>query len=65
MKAEIAVKQMLSQEFEMEDLGVAKSLLGVEFLYTSECVAFRQKYYIEQMRDRFGMSECKSVRTPL
>ena len=65
IKAVKAAKLMLSQEFEMKDLGVAKSFLGVEFLYNSEGVALRQKYYIEQVLEKFAMSQCKPVKTPL
>ena len=63
--AVLAVKQMLMNEFRMTDLGVAKSFLGVEFVYTSKGVSLRQEYYIKQVLEAFGMADCKPVSTPL
>ena len=55
---------MLKREFEMKDLGMAKSFLGVEFLYSDDGVSLRQTYYIRQVLQRFGMSDCKPTSTP-
>lgn len=63
-EAVLTVKCMLMREFEMKDLGVAKSFLGVEFIYTSSGVSLRQEYYIQQVLQKFGMADCKPVMTP-
>ncbi len=67
-KAEInRLKEVLSSEFEMKDLGAAKKILGMEIwrdrkagrLYVS------QQKYIEKVLKSFQMDQAKPVNTPL
>lgn len=60
-----AVKKMLMQEFEMKDLGIAKSFLRVEFIYNESGMSLRQEYCIRLLLENFGMMDCKPVSTPI
>ncbi|CAH9096877.1 unnamed protein product [Cuscuta epithymum] len=61
------LKSQLSNEFEMKDLGAAKKILGMEIHRDRQAgkLYLSQKKYIEKMLNRFNMSNCKSVSTPL
>lgn len=59
------VKQTMKDSFEMEDLGVAKSFLGVEFIFSEHGVTSRQEFFIQSILERFSMLECKATTTPL
>ncbi|CAA0830118.1 Uncharacterized mitochondrial protein AtMg00810, partial [Striga hermonthica] len=63
----IDLKGLLSQEFEMKDLGVAKKILGMEIRRDrgSKKLWLSQKGYVEKVLQRFGMNEAKPVGTPL
>ncbi|CAA0838475.1 Probable prolyl 4-hydroxylase 11 [Striga hermonthica] len=58
---------LLSQEFEMKDLGAAKKILGMEIHKDrgSKKLWLSQKGYVEKVLQRFAMNEAKSVGTPL
>ena len=58
-------KKLMKSAFEMTDLGIAKSFLGVEFIFGEHGVALRQSFFIRQILDSFGMLECKPANTPL
>ena len=50
----------------MKDLGIAKYCLGIEFSRDEESrVYLKQRNYIENVLDRFGMNDCKPVSTPI
>jgi hypothetical protein len=57
----------LSQHFKPRDLGPTKFLLGVEI--TRDCskhsISLSQRQYIIDMLERFKMSDCKPVSTPM
>ena len=63
----IALKALLSQEFDMKDLGAAKKILGMEIHRDrgSRKLWLSQQTYVEKVLDRFGMSNAKAVSTPL
>ncbi|CAA0811530.1 Uncharacterized mitochondrial protein AtMg00810 [Striga hermonthica] len=63
----IDLKDLLSQEFEMKDLGVAKKILGMEIRGDrgSKKLWLSQKSYVEKVLQRFGMNEAKPLGTPL
>jgi len=60
-----SLKDHLSAKFEVKDLGDVKYCLGLEFTRDEEEIAVKQKGYINDILNRFGMLECKPVSTPL
>ncbi|KAE8704522.1 hypothetical protein F3Y22_tig00110450pilonHSYRG00548 [Hibiscus syriacus] len=63
----VGLKALLSQEFDMKNLGVANKILGMEIHRDngSRKLWLSQQGYVEKVLDRFGMSNKKLVRTPL
>ena len=61
------IKTKLKTKYEMTDLGETKRFLGVDILRNREqkSIIISQKNYIEQILHRFGMHECKPMKTPL
>src|SRR5208337_1179921 len=61
------IKEALSKEFEMKDLGEAKSFLGMEI--TRDCskrtITLSQKGYTENVLERFGYTKASPCRTPM
>ncbi|KAJ9542762.1 hypothetical protein OSB04_029268 [Centaurea solstitialis] len=60
------VKDQLSSEFEMKDLGAAKKILGMEIVRDRKArkLYLSQEGYVQKVLRRFGMSEAKPVNTP-
>ncbi|KAE8735884.1 hypothetical protein F3Y22_tig00000329pilonHSYRG00358 [Hibiscus syriacus] len=63
----IGLKTLLSQEFDMKDLGAAKKILRMEICRDrdSRKLWLSQRGYVEKMLERFAMSSVKPVSTPL
>ncbi|KAE8654354.1 Retrovirus-related Pol polyprotein from transposon TNT 1-94 [Hibiscus syriacus] len=69
----ISLKTLLSQEFDMKDLGTVKKILGMEICRDrdSRKLWLSQRGYVEKMLERFAMSStklmssAKPVSTPL
>ncbi|KAE8686658.1 hypothetical protein F3Y22_tig00111036pilonHSYRG00002 [Hibiscus syriacus] len=63
----IGLKTLLSQEFDMKDLGAAKKILGKEICMDKDSrkLWLSQRGYVEKMLERFAMSSAKPVSTPL
>ncbi|KAE8712086.1 cytochrome P450 71A9-like [Hibiscus syriacus] len=63
----IGLKTLLSQEFDMKDLGAAKKILGMEICRDrdSRKLWLSQRGYVKKMLERFAMSSAKPVSTPL
>ena len=61
------VKELLSNEFEMKDLGKAKKILGMEIMKdrSKGVLYLSQRKYIEKVVQRFSMSDAKGASTPL
>ena len=59
-------KAAISKRFSMKDLGALKWILGVEIKRdrSRRRIEMTQKAYINQMLERFGLAECKSVGAP-
>jgi hypothetical protein len=57
----------LSQHFKIRDLGASKFLLGVEIIRdrANRSIALSQRQYIVDMLERYSMSECNPVSTPM
>jgi hypothetical protein len=55
-------KQLLSQSFEMKDLGEASYVIGIEIHRDKQQKILRlsREAYIEKVLERFRMSDCKS-----
>ena len=60
-----STKKMLSQKFEMKDLGVADVILGMKITKTSDGYALSQTHYVRQMLDKFDKDSRATSRTPI
>ena len=62
-----ALKELLSSEFDMKDLGHAKKILGMDIKRNRKegTMFLSQGSYVKKIVKTFGMSTCKSVMTPL
>jgi hypothetical protein len=61
-----SIKQLLSNRFEMEDLGDLRQFLGIQFVRdrSQGTVRFMQHHYIYDLLKRFKMDRCTPVSTP-
>ncbi len=59
------VKQALSRQFEVKDMGALHYFLGVKFIQdqTTGNVWMGQQSYTEKILKRYGMQDCKTIRT--
>jgi hypothetical protein len=60
------VKDFLSNNFEMKDLGVADVILNIKLHREEENggITLVQNHYVEKVLSRFGYSECSSAPNP-
>lgn len=60
-------KTQLSLYFKMKDVGPVSTYLGIKIEHdlTSGITTLNQTDYLKQVLERFGMSNCKSVSTPM
>jgi hypothetical protein len=58
------VKTYLSKEFQMSDLGALSYFLGIEVLQTQNGIYLSQAKYIQDLLDRSGLSDTRTVATP-
>ena len=61
------VKESLAKVFKLKDLGPTNFLLGIQINYDrKKCtIAFSQHQYIVDILNRFNMSDCSTVKTPM
>jgi hypothetical protein len=61
------LKKGLSENFQMKDLGEIKTFVGLEIERDIQhgTISISQKQYIEKLLYRFGMQDCKPVKTPM
>ena len=59
------VKSQLAASFDMKDLGDLHYFLRIEVIRTLEGILISQQHYVLSVLFKFGMTECKSVLTPL
>lgn len=65
-KLEISrMKNILSAEFEVRDLGVAKHVQSIRITREYETLVLDQKAYAKEILKEFQMENCKPVQTPL
>ena len=61
------IKSSLCNQFQMKDLGLLKYFLGVNIVqgHGGSEISLNQSAYTEGLLDRFQMSECNAVQTPM
>lgn len=57
--------KFLGEHFEIRDIGPAQYFLGIEVVQNEGLIAMYQRGYIQELLQRFGMSNCNPVVTPL
>jgi hypothetical protein len=55
----------MTYEFEMNDLGMMHYFLGLEVWHRIDEIFLNQGKYIVDILKKFGMTECKSMPTPM
>ena len=60
-------KRMLSKNFDMEDLGEASFVLGIEIHRNRSCrlLGLSQRAYVDRILERFNMQQCKPGIAPV
>lgn len=61
------LKQVLSNQFSIKDLGQVKVCLGMNITFNKdkEYVTLSQETYIDQLLNKFNLSDCKTADTPM
>lgn len=61
------IKEVLSQEFEMKDMGPASRILGIDITRNRSegTLCLSQSRYLEKVIQRFRMDEARTVNTPI
>jgi hypothetical protein len=61
------VKKALNKNYEMQDLGLASTVLGIKISYNLEAgvLTLSQERYAEEVLKRFNMENCKPLPTPM
>eukprot|EP00253_Pinus_taeda_P004405 PITA_04405 len=60
-----STKKELREGFEMTDLGYVHYYLGIEVTQRPKSIFLSQKKYIGDLLNRFGMTECNPLTTPM
>ena len=58
------LKYSLSQNFKMEDRGKIKHFLGLRISQNEDGISVVQEMFIQNVLRKFGMDECKAIKTP-
>ena len=59
------IKKNLHNEFKMKELGQIKHCLGMRIIRSESKITIDQELYIKQVLEKFGMTNCKPVTTPM
>ncbi|MFS7939138.1 putative RNA-directed DNA polymerase [Helianthus anomalus] len=59
------IKQLLSDNFKIKDLGILRYFLGLEIVYSDEGMCLNQRKYCLELLSEFGYLGCKPVNTPV
>ena len=62
-KRDKEIKERLGKEFEVNDIGKVNYCLGIEVHQSSRKVTLSQRRFMKRILTRFGMVDCKPVRT--
>lgn len=58
------MRKMLHSNFNMKDIGMASTCLGINIKQGDGYIEIDQSHYVKQVIERFGMNGCKPVATP-
>lgn len=58
------IKQGLQEDFEIQDLGLAKHCIGFEINQDKGKITLTQQGYIIDLLKQYGMSQCNTIATP-
>lgn len=63
----VFLKKHLNSHFDVKDLGIIKQCLGMQVFIdkSNNTIKLSQELYIDQLLEKFNMSECKPVKTPI
>ena len=61
----IEFKAAMKKVFEMTDLGILSSYLGIKIERENSCIWLTQRSYIKNIMNMFKMSDCNLVKTPM
>jgi hypothetical protein len=59
------LKQKLSKEFEVKDLGQLRYFLGIEIARSPKGIVLSQRKYVLDLLSDVGMLECQVASTPI
>lgn len=60
-----SLKTSLSKVFKLKDLGPVRNMLGIKVERDATSIKLSQENRIDKLLDRFGMTDCKSVKSPM
>jgi hypothetical protein len=60
----VHVRGVLSNRFQMKDLGRLNWFLGIRFVFDGQCIRMNQHQYVTKMLAKFNMSDCKPKSIP-
>ena len=60
----INVKDSFKKRFRMKDLGQISYFLGIDFIFTKDCISINQSKCITKVLKRFDMLDCKAKSIP-
>jgi Reverse transcriptase (RNA-dependent DNA polymerase) len=60
-----SIKQEIAKLYTIKDLGKAEYFLGIHFQYSPGSIKLSQTAYIQKLLDRFNMTNCKSILSPM
>jgi len=58
-------KKQISDKYEMKDLGEPRKILGYECYVTNPGIVLMQKTYIENLAEKYGVTNARIPRTPM
>lgn len=59
------LRNFLSNNFEMKDLGPANAILGIKIIKSDKGIVLSQEHYVDQLLKKFNYCDAKVLSTPL